>query len=260
MSDRLRQLLREFRDGEVSEDEVIKKVVAEPFEEHLIGRFDHRREARTGIPEAILAEGKDPAAVAAIFDDYMAREEPLMATRVTEAILEGLGDRLDGLEHYEKARIVATKPARIDKSRAPVLVVSAGALDAPVAEEVAVTSELLGNPTERLLDCGVAGLPRLIVELGRVEDAGILVVVAGMDGALPSVVGGLARQPVIAVPTSVGYGANFGGLAPLLTMLNACSPGTAVMNIDNGFGAAVLATKINQFGCRQVANGRREDE
>ena len=252
MSERLRELLRAFRDGQVSEEEVIQKVVREPFEEHLIGRFDHRREARTGIPEAILAEGKDPQAVAAIFDRYMDRGEQLIATRVTDPIVECLGDRIEKLEHYKSARIISTMPAEVDEERATVLVISAGALDASVAEEVAVTSELLGNPTDRLFDCGVAGLARLAVDLGKVDRAGIVVVVAGMDGALPSVVGGLARQPVIAVPTSVGYGANFGGLAPLLTMLNACSPGTAVMNIDNGFGAAVLATKINQFGCRQA--------
>ena len=252
MSDVLRDLLRAFRAGEVQEEEVLQKISQQPFEEHLIGRFDHLREARTGIPEAIYSEGKDPAAVAAIFDQYMARGEMLMATRVTSEILEGLGDRLDELIHHEEARIVTTREPDLVEGRSSVLVISAGSSDRKVAEEAAVTSRLLGNPTERLFDVGVAGLNRLLVELGRMKRAGILVVVAGMDGALPSVVGGLASQPVISVPTSVGYGASFGGIAPLLTMLNACSPGTAVMNIDNGFGAAVLATKINQFGRRMV--------
>ena len=260
MSERLRELLRAYRAGEIDEDQMVQKVVREPFEEHLLGRFDHLREARTGIPEAVLAEGKNPAKVAALFDRYMERGEQLIATRVTEAIIDELGDRMEQLRYWEEARIVATEDPAQDEERETVLVISAGSLDESVAEEVAVTSELLGNPTERLYDCGVAGLARLAVDLGSVERAGIVVVVAGMDGALPSVVGGLARQPVIAVPTSVGYGSSFDGLAPLLTMLNACSPGTAVMNIDNGFGAAVLATKINQFGRRMVDAAGDKDE
>lgn len=253
MSDVVRELLRAYRDGEVAEDEVVDRLVRQPFEEHLIGRFDHMREARTGIPEAILAEGKDPLAVAEIFERYARAGDQLIATRVTAPILEALRPQLDGLQHYKVARIVSTLPAQIEEERATVCVISAGALDRPVAEEVAVTSRLLGNPTREIFDVGVAGLNRLVVELGTIEKAGILVVVAGMDGALPSVIGGLASQPVIAVPTSVGYGASFKGVAALLTMLNACSPGTGVMNIDNGFGAAVLATKINHFGVRVSA-------
>ncbi len=252
MSDEIRRLLRAFRDGNVDEEEILDRLVRKPYEDHLLGRFDHLREARTGIPEAILAEGKEPEQVAAIFDEYLQRDELLIATRVTDAIIDGLGERIEVLDHYEAARIVATGRPDVEPERETVLVISAGSLDRAVAEEVAVTSRLLGNPTERLFDVGVAGLARLAVDLGRVDEAGIVIVVAGMDGALPSVVGGLAPQPVIAVPTSVGYGANFQGLAPLLTMLNACSPGTAVLNIDNGFGAAVLATKINQFGLRMA--------
>ncbi len=252
MSDEIRNLLRGYRDGDVDEDEILERLVRQPYEEHLLGRFDHLREARTGIPEAILAEGKEPAEVAAIFDRYLERDELLIATRVTDEIVAGLGDRIDELEYFESAGIVTTGMPEVDDTRQNVLVISAGSLDRDVAEEVAVTSRLLGNPTDRLFDVGVAGIGRLAVHLGDVDEAGIVIVAAGMDGALPSVVGGLAPQPVIAVPTSVGYGASFEGVAPLLTMLNACSPGTAVMNIDNGFGAAVLATKINQFGQRMV--------
>lgn len=260
MSDELRRLLREFRQGELDEDEVLEKLARRPFEEHLLGRFDHLREARTGIPEAILAEGKPPAEVVDLFDRYLERGESLMATRLTDEIVEKMGDRLERMEYFPEARIAATRMPEVDDGRETVLVISAGTLDRPVAEEVAVTSRLLRNPTERLFDVGVAGLARLAVDLERVDEAGIVVVVAGMDGALPSVVGGLARQPVIAVPTRVGYGANFEGLAPLLTMLNSCSPGTAVMNIDNGFGAAVLATKINQFGRRMVESAGGSDD
>ncbi|RAL22122.1 nickel pincer cofactor biosynthesis protein LarB [Lujinxingia litoralis] len=258
MSEVVRELLRAYRDGEVAEDEVVDRLVQHPFEEHLIGRFDHMREARTGIPEAILAEGKDPVAVAAIVERYAREGRQLIATRVTEPVLRALEPQLGGLQHYKVARIVSTLPAQIEEARAEVCVISAGALDRPVAEEVAVTSRLLGNPTREIFDVGVAGLNRLMGELQTIEKSGILVVVAGMDGALPSVIGGLASQPVIAVPTSVGYGASFKGVAALLTMLNACSPGTGVMNIDNGFGAAVLATKINQFGMRRIQSMREQ--
>jgi len=260
VSDQIRQLLRRFQDGDVEEDEVVERLLRQPYEEHLLGRFDHLREARTGIPEAIFAEGKNPEEVAAIFDRYLERDEQLIATRVTDDILQGLSDRIDDLEHYEEAGMVSTKSPDVDEQRQDVLVISAGSLDRPVAQEVVMTSRLLGNPTNRLFDVGVAGIARLAVNLGDVDEAGIVIVVAGMDGALPSVVGGLAPQPVIAVPTSVGYGASFEGVAPLLTMLNACSPGTAVMNIDNGFGAAVLATKINQFGQRMAQQQEPGDD
>jgi pyridinium-3,5-biscarboxylic acid mononucleotide synthase len=247
MSDKIRALLKQYRDGEVDEDEMVQRIVRQPFEEHLIGRFDHLRKIRTGIPEAILAEGKDPVAVAEIFATYLASGEELIATRVTPAIIDALGDRLGELHHWERARIVSTYAPQPDQNRKTILVVSAGSLDRPVAEEVAVTCELLGNPTDMILDVGVAGVNRIASQLSRLDACGIVIVVAGMDGVLPSLVGGLARQPVIAVPTSVGYGASFKGVAALLTMLNSCAPGTAVMNIDNGFGAAVLATKINQL-------------
>lgn len=245
MTDDIRQILRDYKAGEVDEEHVIQRLVRQPFEEHMLGRFDHHREARTGIPEAILAEGKNPEEVADIFETYLERDEQLMATRVTDDILAALEGIDDELHHYEEAHIVSTTAPNPDDERHRVLVVSAGTLDRPVAREVSVAAELLGNPIETLDDVGVAGLTRLAPDLDKLDRAGIVIVVAGMDGALPSVVGGLARQPVVAVPTSVGYGASFEGVAPLLTMLNSCSPGTAVMNIDNGYGAAVLATKMN---------------
>ncbi len=255
MTDPIRDLLRAYRDGAVDEDEVLRKVIQKPYEDHLLGRFDHLREARTGVPEVILAEGKDPIAVAEIFLDYQRQNRQLIATRVTPQILSALQDQIDDLHHFETARVLTTQPAPDPEPyRSTVLVVSAGALDRPVAEEAAVTCRLFGNPTERLYDVGVAGIARLITEFSRLDDAGIVIVCAGMDGALPSVIGGLIHQPLIAVPTSVGYGSNLGGIAPLLTMLNACSPGTAVMNIDNGFGAAALATKINQLAQRAATS------
>ncbi|MFU8802701.1 MAG: nickel pincer cofactor biosynthesis protein LarB [Bradymonadaceae bacterium] len=253
MSEKLKALLKEYRDGEVSEDEIIQRLVRQPFEEHILGRFDHLREARTGIPEAILAEGKEPEAVADIFASYVERGDPLIATRVTKPIVDAMGNLMEDLHFFPRARILSTYAPKPDETRQTVLIVSAGALDRPVAEEVAVTAGLMSNPTEMILDVGVAGMTRFATQLSRLDRCGIVVVVAGMDGVLPSLVGGLARQPVIAVPTSVGYGASFKGVAALLTMLNSCSPGTAVMNIDNGFGAAVLATKINQLVSRCVS-------
>jgi len=247
MSDDIREMLRAYRDGDLDEDEIVQRLVRQPFEEHMLGRFDHHREERTGLPEVVLAEGKRPEEVADIFSTYLERGEPLMATRVGETDLEALEPEMSELHHFEEARVVSTRPPEIDPARHQVLVISAGSSDRPVASEAAVSSRLLGNPTESLRDVGVAGLTRLAEHLDSLDSAGIVVVVAGMDGALPSVVGGLARQPVIAVPTSVGYGSSFEGLAPLLTMLNSCSPGIGVVNIDNGFGAAALATKINQL-------------
>lgn len=250
MSESIRELLSAFRDGEVSEEEVIQRLVRQPFEEHLLGRLDHHREARTGIPEVILAEDKKPDEVADLFQTYLDRGEQLVATRVTDAILDRFDEHRSRLHYFEEARILATQGPDVDDSRYDVLTVSAGSLDRPVAEEAAVASRLLGNPTDVVHDVGVAGLSRLAPDLSRLDEAGVVIVVAGMEGALPSLVGGMARQPVIAVPTSEGYGANFEGLSALLAMLNSCVPGTAVMNIDNGFGAAALATKINLLARR----------
>ncbi|MFW6057388.1 MAG: nickel pincer cofactor biosynthesis protein LarB, partial [Persicimonas sp.] len=220
MSTKIQQLLAAFKAGEIDDDEVIQRLVRQPFEEHILGRFDHHREARTGIPEAILAEGKDPEAVRDIFETYVARDEQLIATRVGDEILDALGELMPELHWFPDARIVATRMPEPLEERHMVMVISAGALDRRVAEEAAVTAELLGNPVDRVFDVGVAGLTRFATELDRFDKAGIIIVCAGMDGALPSVVGGLAIQPVIAVPTSVGYGASFNGIAPLLTMLN----------------------------------------
>jgi pyridinium-3,5-biscarboxylic acid mononucleotide synthase len=246
MTRELRELLHAYRDGDMGVDEVIQRIVRQPYEEHILGKFDHHREERTGIPEVVFVEGKDPDHVRTLFETYADRDEMLIGTRVPQKLLKEFGS--DPRFHvYPIARVVSTQKANAIAQRPKVLILSAGASDASVAHEARVVSRLLGNPTELVSDVGVAGLGRLAHHMESLESAGIVIVVAGMDGALPSVVGGMARQPVIAVPTSVGYGASFQGLAALLTMLNACSPGIAVMNIDNGFGAAVLATKINQL-------------
>lgn len=247
MSDQIRDLLRKYRAGEIEEDHIIQRLVRQPYEEHLLGRFDAYREARTGIPEVVLAEGKRSEEVVDIFETYLEDGRRLIATRADEAVLEAVEPIAEDLYYFEGAQILSTFRPDPEDHRRTVLIVSAGTSDRNVALEGAITARLLGNPTETLFDVGVAGLTRLAGNLDQLDEAGIVVVVAGMDGALPSVIAGLAQQPVIAVPTSVGYGANFDGVAPLLTMLNSCSPGTAVMNIDNGFGAGVLATKINRL-------------
>lgn len=243
MSERLKAMLRSFQAGDLSIDEVVEAVAREPFETYEIGRIDHLREARTGVPEAILAEGKQPSAVREVMADYLERGERIFATRVRVDVAAALRE-VEGLHKWERAGIWSTFEPEPTFDVRPVAVVSAGALDVPVAEEAAVTAELLGLRADRVYDVGVAGLNRLLPEIERLQRASIVIVVAGMDGALPSVLGGLLAQPLIAVPTSVGYGTAFEGLAALLTMLNSCSPGPAVMNIDNGFGAAILARKI----------------
>jgi NCAIR mutase (PurE)-related protein len=255
MSENIRELLAAFKEGEVSEEKVIQQLVRQPFEEHLLGRLDHHREARTGIPEVVLAENKQPGEVADLFRTYLEREDQLVATRVSDSILDQLEEHRSHLHYFEEARILATEGPDVEETRYDVLIVSAGSLDRPVAEEAAVASRLFGNPTDVVHDVGVAGLSRITPDLARLDEAGVVIVVAGMEGALPSLIGGMARQPVVAVPTSAGYGANFEGLSALLTMLNSCVPGTAVMNIDNGFGAAALATKINLLAAR---TGREE--
>lgn len=250
MSESLRTLLRAYRSGELDEDDVVRRLDHEPYEDHVLGRLDHRREDRTGIPEVVLAEGKKAPELVDLFRHYRERDEQLIATRVPDDVRQRLS-RLDSPPvFFEDARVAAVKPPEPDESRTDVLVLSAGASDRPTAREAVASSRLLGNPTGFVEDVGVAGINRLAPDLSRLDEAGILIVVAGMDGVLPSLVGGLARQPVIAVPTSVGYGTAFEGVSALLTMLNSCVPGTAVMNIDNGFGAAVLATKINQLVAR----------
>ncbi|MFB6264436.1 MAG: nickel pincer cofactor biosynthesis protein LarB [Bradymonadaceae bacterium] len=245
--DSIRELLRQYRDGELDEDEIVQRVVRRPFEENILGRFEPHREARTGIPEVVLAEGKNRDELVDLFVEHAERGKQLIATRVDGETGRRLESEIPDLARFEEARIAALKPAEPDDRRHEVLVISAGASDGPTAREAAVASRLLGNPTEELHDVGVAGLNRFAADIDSFDAAGIVVVVAGMDGALPSVIGGLARQPVIAVPTSVGYGAHLDGMAPLLTMLNSCAPGTAVVNIDNGFGAAALATKMNRL-------------
>ncbi len=242
----LRSLLENVANGSVNPDAALQKLKHLNYEP--VGEFakiDNHRSLRTGFPEVIWGPGKTPEQIAQIMEVMRQRNPVVIATRIDSAVFAALQSKVRGLRYYELARICAITPSEI-KPRYPgtVSILSAGTADLPVAEEAAVTAELCGFHVQRLWDVGVAGIHRLLNNRQIVASASVLIVVAGMEGALPSVVAGLADCPVIAVPTSVGYGASFGGLAPLLTMLNSCAPGVAVVNIDNGFGAAVLAGQI----------------
>lgn len=247
--ERLEQLLGDVKKGSVTVSEAIEQLRSLPFEDLGFASLDHHRSIRQGFPEVVLCEGKTQTQIKAIAKVLLKHHRPFLATRATPQVA-ALIKRIDRRAVYhEDARIVALRdPKR--KLQGHVLVITAGTSDVPVAEEARITAEVMGSRVETLYDVGVAGIHRLLERRRRLTEAHVIVVVAGMDGVLPSVVGGLVECPVVAVPTSRGYGASFGGLAALLTMLNSCAAGVGVMNIDNGFGAGCLAHRINTLGVR----------
>jgi len=240
----LEELLQEVAAGRLSPESAIGRLRHLPFEDLNFARIDHHRSLRQGHPEVIYCAGKTVAQVVAIAERLAAADGAFLGTRATEEMAESLGDLFARVQWNPLARTVYLPPATRPPAVGTVLVISAGTSDLPVAEEAAVTLEAFGHTAARLCDVGVAGIHRLLSATDRLQAADVAIVVAGMEGALPSVVGGLVRVPVIAVPTSVGYGASFGGLAALLAMLNSCAAGVTVVNIDNGFGAAVAASRI----------------
>jgi NCAIR mutase (PurE)-related protein len=209
-------------------------------------RVDHHRNSRQGFPEVIFGQGKTPDQVARIAEAIVSRGHSLLVTRTDGAAYAQVAKRVPDAVFHEHARIIERR-RDVVRGKGVVLVAAAGTSDTPVAEEAAISAEVMGNDVDRLYDVGVAGLHRLLAELPRVQSARVIVAVAGMEGALASVIGGLVRVPVVAVPTSVGYGASFGGVAALLAMLNSCATGVSVVNIDNGFGAAAIASAINHL-------------
>ncbi len=241
------RLLRELKEGKVSVKEAMEELRGLPYEDLGFAKIDSHRSIRRGIPEAVYCPGKTTEQIAAILRRMVESRSIALATRASPEVFAELEARLGGipLAYHERARLVVAGKAPVAR-RGNVLVVTAGTSDIPVAEETAVTAEVLGNRVTRLYDVGVAGIHRVLDHRDLLQKAKVVVVVAGMEGALPSVVAGLVDVPVIAVPTSVGYGASFDGLAALLAMLNACSPGVAVVNIDNGFGAGYLASVMNR--------------
>jgi hypothetical protein len=241
----LRALLARVRTGAVSPHEAARAIAAAPAEQLEFATLDHQRALRTGFPEVVFGQGKTPPQLVAIVGRLVERHGLALATRVDEPGRAALGSAFPRADVNPRARTVLVRRGRAPGVRGRVLVVCAGTADLPVAEEALVTARAMGSRAELVADVGVAGLHRLLAHRERLRDARVVVVVAGLEGALPSVVGGLTDRPVIAVPTSVGYGAHFGGLAPLLAMLNSCAAGVLVVNIDNGFGAGYAAHLIN---------------
>ena len=242
----LRKLLEEVREGRLSPDEALTRLRHLPFEDLGFAKIDHHRPLRVGMPEVIYCAGKAPEQVAEIFARMAERGTNVLATRADPTKFEAVKARVPEAEFHALSGCIVLRRNQEKRGRGLIAVVCAGTSDLPVAEEAAVTASLMGNEVEQICDVGVAGLHRLLAHRDILSRACVLIVCAGMEGALPSVVAGLVAAPVICVPTSVGYGASFGGLAALLGMLNSCSPNTAVVNIDNGFGAGYLASMINQ--------------
>jgi NCAIR mutase (PurE)-related protein len=226
-------------------DQVLDLLRNFPFEDLGFARVDHQRELRQGFPEVIFGAGKTPGQIAEISKRLFVAGQSLLVTRTDETAYAAVKQVVPQAKFHAAARIISHRPKTINSGIGVVLIAAAGTSDLPIAEEARVSAEILGNQVEVLYDVGIAGLHRLLAERERIDRARVIIAVAGMEGALPSVIGGLVKVPVIAVPTSVGYGANFGGVTALLAMLNSCASGVAVVNIDNGFGAAAMASLIN---------------
>ena len=249
-SDDIRLLLEQVRDGELTTEGALSKLRDFPFQDLGYARVDHHRPLRIGSPEVVLGKGKTPVQIAGIVAALRGRGHPVLVTKTGPDAFSAVLEEAPEAQYHELAGAIVL-PAKPDRPKQPgALIVTAGTADLPVAEEARLTAGLMGQEAGLIADVGVAGLHRLLERLPEIQTAKVLIVVAGMDAALPAVVAGLVSVPVIAVPTSTGYGASFDGLAALLSMLNSCAPGVAVVNIDNGFGAGYLAAQIN----RQVLN------
>lgn len=244
--EKLRALLEEVKGGEIAVDDALQSLRTLPFEDLGFSKIDHHRQLRTGFPEVIFCQGKTVEHVKQISERILAAGHPLLATRATPDMYEAVKAIQPAARYNALGRTISVSESE-EEGTPGILVVSAGTSDLSVAEEAAETVLMMGNSPERLYDVGVAGLHRLISNHEKLLTARVIIVIAGMEGALPSVVGGLVDCPVIAVPTSIGYGASFGGLAALLGMLNSCASGVTVVNIDNGFGAGYSASLINRL-------------
>jgi len=247
----LQKLLDSVRTGTVDSAAAAERITAAmraaPFEDLGFARVDTHRELRQGFPEVILGLGKTPAQIAAIAQRIISRGRPLLVTRAQPDAFEAVREVAPAAMYHPEARAITLANGEMAHGKGTIVIACAGTSDLHVAEEAVVTAEIMGNTIDRLYDVGVAGIHRILSEHTRIQKARVIIVVAGMEGALPSVVAGLVSAPVIAVPTSVGYGASFGGVAALLGMLNSCANGVAVVNIDNGFGAAAMASLINHL-------------
>jgi len=243
----IENLLREVKTGTTSVEEALDTLKNFPYTDLGFARIDHHREMRTGYPEIVYCAGKTVEQVAAIFKVMYEKENNVIGTRADDRMFKAVSQIIPEALYHQEARIISVRKKIPVPPKTRIAVVTAGTSDMPVAEEAAVTAELLGNNVIRIYDAGVAGIHRLVDKLPEIRSCRVIIVIAGMEGALASVVGGLVDIPVIAVPTSVGYGANFGGISALLAMLTSCSAGVTVVNIDNGFGAGFSASMINQM-------------
>ena len=246
--DTIAEMLEAYKAGDVSLRDAVDKLKLLPYEDLGFAKIDHHRAIRQGFPEVVFCQGKTVEQVVAIMERLAAQNASIIGSRANPAMYEAVKSVIPEAHYYELAKMIVVERERIIRdAERYILVISAGTSDMPVAEEAAITAEVMGNRVERVYDVGVAGIHRLLAQQKIMEEANVIIVVAGMEGALASVVGGLVSKPVIAVPTSVGYGANFGGLSALLSMLNSCAAGIAVVNIDNGFGAGRMGSIINQM-------------
>lgn len=245
--DKLRKLLGDVQSGKRTVSEAVEALKGLPFEDIGDAVVDHHRQFRRGFPEVIMGDGKTADQIISIVESMVKRDDNVLITRIDDDKIIALREVFPGVKYHSRSRTatLVNKPVEI-RGRGTILIVTAGTTDIPVAEEAMVTAQMMGNEVEMICDVGVAGIHRLLHHRERITKAHVLIVVAGMEGALPSVVGGLVNRPVIAVPTSTGYGASFQGVAALLAMLNSCAAGVAVVNIDNGFGAGYTASLINQ--------------
>lgn len=241
------QLLTDVKGGQTSIEEALAILKDFPYTDLGFAKIDNHRELRTGYPEIVYCAGKSVGQVKEIFRVMSERENNVIGTRANEEMYETVREILPGAVYYPIARIISVQKKKPVQPETRIAVITAGTSDMPVAEEAAITAELLGNNVLRIYDAGVAGIHRLVDKLPEIRNCRVIIVIAGMEGALASVVGGLVDKPVIAVPTSVGYGANFGGISALLAMLTSCSTGVTVVNIDNGFGAGFSASMINKM-------------
>lgn len=246
-SKEVEKLLHNVKNGETSIGEAMKVLKDFPYTDLGFARIDHHREMRTGYPEIIYCAGKTVQQVQEIFSVMAEKENNVMGTRANEEMYYAVKSIAAGVIYYPVARIIALQKKKPEIPESKIAIITAGTSDMPVAEEAAITAELLGNNVFRIYDAGVAGIHRLVDKLPEIRNCRVIIVIAGMEGALASVVGGLVDKPVIAVPTSIGYGANFGGISALLAMLTSCSTGVTVVNIDNGFGAGFAASMINRL-------------
>ena len=245
--DSLKKLLEDLSRGEISIDSALRKLKHLPFEDIGLACIDHHRGLRRGLSEVIFGEGKEASDIIAIMDKMIKQDENILITRLSFDKAEKVQNRYPESLYHQRARVLTLIPKPVKSSgRGTILVITAGTSDIPVAEEAAITARFMGNEVETIYDVGVSGLHRVLAHRETLERAAVIIAVAGMEGALPSVVAGLVNSPVIAVPTSVGYGSSFGGITALLGMLNSCSSGVTVVNIDNGFGAGYAASIINR--------------